>query len=311
MTPFHRSRAPVTVAVGAMLVACGGPTTMLDANEFAGARTPQPRSMTFEYTGAEQSFVVPHGVTQITVTVSGATGGGTGPHMMGGKGGSVTATISVTPREKLAIFVGGRGAPSSASGGGGFNGGGTGGQPGMGSSTVGNGGGGASDVREGGDALSNRILVAGGGGGAGGFSGYFAGEGGAGGGLTGKRGGFRHADGGPSGSGGYGGTQTSGGKGGPGVHRSSFPVSAHGKRGQLGVGGAGGGNDNSGNGGGGGGGGYYGGGGGSAGTLSTSGVGGGGGGGGGSAYVEPGATGVTDRRGAAKRGDGEIFIMWN
>jgi hypothetical protein len=311
MMAFRFGRAAVVLTMaGAMLVACGGPPPTIDANGSFTAGAAAQGSMNFQYTGHEQSFVVPHGVTQLTVTVSGAGGGGTHSHLMGGKGGLVTATIPVTPREKLAIFVGGSGAQSAAGGSGGFNGGAAGGLPGMENSTVGNGGGGASDVREHGDALSNRILVAGGGGGAGGFSGYVAGKGGAGGGFTGGRGGFHHVNGGPSGSGGDGGTQTSGGKGGPSVHRGTFPVSARGKHGELGVGGAGGGNDHSGNGGGGGGGGYYGGGGGSAGSLSTSGVGGGGGGGGGSAYVEPTATAVVDHRGAAKRGNGEIVIIW-
>ena len=43
----------------------------------------------------------------------------------GGKGGSVTATISVTPGETLAIFVGGQGgdATNNQAGAGGFNGG--------------------------------------------------------------------------------------------------------------------------------------------------------------------------------------------
>jgi Glycine rich protein len=266
----------------------------------------------FHYTGALQNFTVPSGVTQITVTADGASGeGSTFRHMKGGKGGLVKATIPVTSGETLAIFVGGEGGKSSASGGpGGFNGGGNGGVTGSGSARGGNGGGGASDVRESGTGLANRVVVAGGGGGAGGFAQYIAGFGGAGGGPIGGRGGLHHVDGGPSGSGGNGGSQTSGGKGGRSVHRGGFPVSAHGKRGKLGAGGDGGGAADSGNGGGGGGGGYYGGGGGSAGSLGTSGAGGGGGGGGASSYIEASATNVVNRRGAAPRGNGEIVITW-
>jgi len=104
-----------------------------------------------------------------------------------GAGGSVKATIPVTPGEKLAIFVGGYGATA-----GGFNGGGTGGSTG-GSGGNGGGGGGASDVRQGGDRLANRVVVAGGGGGS---------IGGAGGGNC-----YR---GGPDGCGGDGGPQSAG-----------------------------------------------------------------------------------------------------
>lgn len=299
------------ICVAVLLSGCGGfhstPASV------ANSQTRATNQQTFSYTGAQQSFTVPTGVTQITVTANGASGAGkvrrrTG---VGGTGGLVTATIPVTPGETLAIFVGGKGAQAEAGGKGGFNGGGDGGVAGEGSANAGNGGGGASDVREGGSALLNRVVVAGGGGGGGGFAGgYVAGPGGNGGGLVGKDGGFQHIGSGPSGEGGGGGTQSSGGKGGASIHRGSFPTSAHGKRGKLGVGGNGGGDSNSGNGGGGGGGGYFGGGGGGAGSLGTSGVGGGGGGGGASSYVEPSATNVVNRRGKAPRGNGEIVINW-
>jgi len=42
----------------------------------------------FSYTGGEQDFVVPAGVTSVTVTAKGAQGGNDG-----GKGGTTTATI--------------------------------------------------------------------------------------------------------------------------------------------------------------------------------------------------------------------------
>jgi hypothetical protein len=44
--------------------------------------------------------------------------------------------------------------------------------------------------------------------------------------------------------------------------------------------------------------------------LDTSGVGGGGGGGGASSFVEPSATHVHGRRGAASSGNGQIVISW-
>lgn len=277
----------------------------------------------FGYTGAEQYFSVPNGVTHITVVADGASGptGGNfycGYH--GGKGGVLKATIPVTPGETLAVFVGGEGTGAgsdcSPGGEGGFNGGGDGGSGVSSSGSAnGTGGGGASDVREGGDALADRVLVAGGGGGGGETTGYYgAGKGGAGGGMIGGKGGSGYKCS-PVGYGGKGGTQTTGGNGGRGGARSCgyFHRGARGHRGALGVGGDGGGYQSdgySGGGGGGGGGGYYGGGGGGAGSESTSGIGGGGGGGGGSSYVEPSASGIHDRRGAATSGNGSIVISW-
>lgn len=247
-------------------------------------------SQTFNFSGAQQNFVVPAGVTSITVQASGGEGsvesGGT---TLTGKGGSVTATVAVTPGETLAVFVGGQ-APSSPIGPGGFNGGGS--APMQSPPVVNNsagGGGGASDVRQGGSALANRVIVAGGGGG-GGFK-NFGGNGGAGGGLTAGAGGTVFDS-----SGGGGGTQTAGGAGG-----AIFAGITAGASGQLGIGGAGGlGNVP----GGGGGGGYFGGGGaGSSTSDPTS------GGGGGSSFTAPGATNVAHTMGDHS-GNGVVLITW-
>jgi hypothetical protein len=200
---------------------------------------------TFAYTGAAQTFVVPVGVTSITVECWGAAGGNDGGSNTVGAGGYLKATIAVTPGETLNLYVGGSGGTLN----GGWNGGGNGG----GTGTYGGGGGGASDVRRGGTALSNRVIVGGGGGGVG----YMIpGNGGSGGGSTGVQGGGM--------GGGGGGSQTAGGAG----------VGA-GTAGSFGNGGTGGiSNPQTG---GGGGGGYYGGGGGNN-TMYS------GGGGGGSSY---------------------------
>jgi hypothetical protein len=120
-------------------------------NDLAGASL---HNKTFYYTGGQQSFKVPRGVTAIDIVARGAAGGGD----YFGRGGRVHAIIPVQPGETLYVFVGGKG--SSASGG--FNGG---GNPGAGG--VSNGGGGASDVREGGSSVSDRVLVGAGGGGEG------------------------------------------------------------------------------------------------------------------------------------------------
>jgi len=106
-----------------------------------------PLSQTFVYTGTQQSFVVPAGVSNVTVVATGASGGvgfhGStgGAGGAGGRGAEVSAQLSVTPGETLYIEVGGTGAPApgnTGAGSGGFNGGAAGGD---------NGGGGASDVR--------------------------------------------------------------------------------------------------------------------------------------------------------------------
>ena len=255
---------------------------------------------TFKYTGAEQSFKVPAGVTKTTVVARGAAGGGASgtdsgyPYQYFGRGGRVYAIIPVKTGQTLYVFVGGQGSEAA----GGFN---SGGNPGPGGGSYG--GGGASDVRQGGDSLNDRIVVAGGGGGQGGSRDAVGGRGG---GAIGGSGGsycYRGSScigGGP----GTGGTQNLGGSGGEGGNSgSSYERGQAGTSGTFGSGGSGGsggcyyGSGNCGcsyaNGcpGAGGGGGYYGGGGGGGGAGEYASIygGPGGGGGGGSSYIEPSA----------------------
>jgi hypothetical protein len=311
----------LSVAV-ALLAGCGGSQQSIGAQGVMPQNTAAHGSKTFNYSGGEQHFKVPRGVTQLTVTATGASGpyGATGSYctVIGGLGGLVKATIPVTPGETLAVFVGGEGtigAPCSSqygNGSGGFNGGGDGGQSGYGD--IGDGGGGASDVREGGSALTDRILVAGGGGGQG--ARYHGGTAGAGGGRRGGAGGSGSGPG-PVGRGGGGGTQQRGGHRGNADPYYGPPEAGHpGHHGSLGAGGEGGkggrslsGYDRPGGGGGGGGGGYYGGGGGGGGGGGEDGAP-GGGGGGGSSYVEPGASNVKDKKGGASPGNGQVVITW-
>jgi hypothetical protein len=267
----------------------------------------------FAYTGAQQSFVVPPGVTQVTIVANGAQGGSGGAPFGGIPGagqaaGSITATIAVTPGETLPVFVGGVGAsaagstPSPYGGPGGFNGGGAGGN---GDSGGGGGGGGSSDVRQGGADLGHRVVVAGGGGGGGGptssETAQSGGDGGSGGGTTGGTGGAGAGLEGSTG-GGFGGSQSGGGAVGDGGGSGA----SGGQTGTGGSGGSGAGTDNGG--GGGGGGGYYGGGGG-GGLSNPYGHFGGGGGGGGSSYVEASATNVTSLQGTQLNG-GSVVITW-
>lgn len=277
-------------------------TTVAGTSGAQGFVIQQPSGdMTFNYTGASQTFVVPEGVTSIEIEASGAQGGGGGgpTTSAGGLGGRVTATISVTPGETLTIVVGGAGGDVGAcegpSGSGGFNGGGAGGS----NPCRGGGGGGASDVRRGGTGLDDRVVVAGGGGGGGGYFGSVGGAGGAGGGETGGAG----ADGtaGFHGDGGGGGSQSTGGAAGAG--------NQNGTAGASGEGGAGASGQASG---GGGGGGFFGGGGGGGGSDPGGGLiepASAGGGGGGSSFALETANDVTHEQ-DVRSGDGIVIIRW-
>jgi hypothetical protein len=120
-------------------------------------------------TGAEDTFVVPAGVTAVQVEAVGAAGAPSYGGAAGGRGARVTGTLAgLAAGQTLYVAVGG--APTNrgacfplAAGDGGFNGGGT--------SAYGGGGGGASDVRTAPRAaptsLGTRRLVAAGGGGGG------------------------------------------------------------------------------------------------------------------------------------------------
>jgi hypothetical protein len=285
MNPSLGRYALVVIAGVAMLAGCSGRSDTGAVPLLGGAGTDSQHHQTFKYSGHAQTFTVPAGVMALKVLAYGASGGpstgGYGYGSKGAAGGTVTATISVTPGEKLAVVVGAEGGKTS-----GFNGGGSGGST-SGSGGNGGGGGGASDVRQGGNRLRDRVVVAAGGGGGGGPSVFYgSGNGGAGGGEAGAIGGGYCYPGGPSGCGGGGGTQNGGGGGGAGGDRYGYTHGLSGDPGKLGRGGDGGTGPDTGGTGGGGGGGYYGGGGGGTGSASTSGVGGGGGGGGGSSFVE-------------------------
>jgi hypothetical protein len=133
------------------------------------------RSATFGNPGAAQ-FVVPAGVTQVTIGAWGAQGGAGVSMTSGGLGAHATGTIAVTPGETLFVNVGGVGGAGGVGGiaggnggAGGVNFGGAGGVGGAGGNggvggNGGAGGGGASDVRQGDNGLDNRVIVAGGGG---------------------------------------------------------------------------------------------------------------------------------------------------
>lgn len=245
----------------------------------------QLTTLTYNYTGAVQTFVVPSCETFVTVDVQGASGGNLGT-AIGGKGGRVQATIPVSPGDVLSIYVGQAGRTDTNAFGG-FNGGGA--VFSYAHCDSAGTGGGASDIRLNGTSFSNIVVIAGGGGGAGGASSpvqYLAG--GNGGGLTG-------VDGSPwnswPNSGGKGGTPTAGGA--AGIACCSCPqytTSGTQLNGGNGTGDCAGG--------GGGGGGYYGGGGSCF-----------GGAGGGSSFTGTGVTSVTHTQGY-RTGDGIVTLTY-
>ena len=155
-------------------------------------------SQTFTFTGAQQTFTVPNGVTSISVDAYGAQGGSNSPSTNTNYGGRVQADITVTPGATIYVYVGGQ--PNGLTGG--FNGGGNG-------ESGGQGGGGASDLRIGGTTYNDRVIVAGGAGGGGFWSSQEV-QGGLGGGLTAGNG-FRTSF--ATAPGGEGGTQTASGNG--------------------------------------------------------------------------------------------------
>lgn len=244
------------------------------------------KTMVFNFTGANQTWLVPGDVTQIFVDVFGAQGGTSVAPGTGGLGGKVRAIIPVTPGETLILMVGGQPTSRLAV----YGNGGNGGSNSANASNQSMAGGGMSGVFRTNTTIANALLIAGGGGG-----GAKSRTGGAGGGLT---GGVSTND---SARGGKGGTQTAGGAAGTQLDGNTIAPTA----GTLGAGGVGG-TISSGtwNSGGGGGAGYYGGGGGAGGGNYFS------GGGGGSSWALPSLTKIATMSGF-NTGHGKIIIYYN
>jgi len=121
---------------------------------------------TFNFTGSDQTFSVPSGVTSLQVKAWGAGGGGGG----GGGAAFVNGNLAVTQGQVLTVVVGG--TCNSSCGGSNTYGGG-------GKSSVARGGGGRSAIRINGNSV--EVVTAGGGGGSGSSA-----NGGAAGGITGN-----------------------------------------------------------------------------------------------------------------------------
>lgn len=220
----------------------------------------------FSYTGSNQTWTVPAGVTSVTINMLGAGGGGgqvgAGSVAFGGGGGAVSGTLTVVPGDTLTLIVGQGGINDNVSQplnrnyrfGGGASGA---GNSGFWPNTWGSGGG-RSAVRSSNGlyGTAGDVLTAGAGGGGGWDTAL--GAGGAGGGTNGSNGGR-----GATTDGGGGGTQSAGGAGGgpsePGVAGiqyaggyavlSGYPASEAGGGGGGYYGGGGGGNNGGGGGG--------------------------------------------------------------
>lgn len=146
-------------------------------------------SQALTYTGSDQSFVVPDGVTAVTAKLRGAGGGGStggdGSAIIGtgGGGGFAQATIPVTAGESLIAVVGGAGSPGGGAtyGNGGYS-------NVVSGSNRGGSGGGFTGLFRSSKTQGNCLLLAGGGGGAGNVGGGNTAVGGAGGGSSGGNG---------------------------------------------------------------------------------------------------------------------------
>jgi hypothetical protein len=314
-------RVALTAVAAGALAAGGG---------LVGAGSARAATATVtDSTVGETPFVVPAGVTGVTVALTGAPGGfgedqsAGADAAPGGTGATARALIAVTPGEVLFVEVGGPGGTGTglSAGAGGANGGGPGGEH-----APAGGGGGASDIRTcsvtAGDvldpgfcamsqSLSTRLLVAGGGGGGGG-------AGSAGSTVVGGGGGAADSAGGA----GLDGTATSGGAGGlPGTPAAGGAAGAPSgsdaaQPGTAGTGGSGGDEDGTDfGGGGGGGGGLFGGGGGGGGDcrpMNPTVCGAGGGGAGGASGAPAAAAGVSGVQTATAAAGSvpEAMITW-
>ncbi len=178
-----RSRSARNSACRTPLTALGVLLGLALASAWPAAAARAVTTSTFLYTGAQQRFIVPAGVTSLSVLAVGARGGNGLPPGggLGGAAAEVSGDVEVLPGQTLYVEVGGVGTEASFAGiARAFNGGTFAGEGGAG-------GGGASDVRllsrpenDSPQSLFSRLLVAGAGGAGGaGSEGTIGGAGGA------------------------------------------------------------------------------------------------------------------------------------
>src|SRR5690348_13436290 len=110
--PFRALAVPL-LATAALLGVTAGAASAAPPGRVA-------HSQTFGYTGAQQDFVVPQGVTSLTLTVDGASGGDgestsvNTPGGAGAHGGRIVETVVVHGGQHLRILPGGAGVPAGA-----------------------------------------------------------------------------------------------------------------------------------------------------------------------------------------------------
>jgi hypothetical protein len=131
-------------------------------SQFVSIKPVYKNNITFQYTGAIQTWTIPAGVTTLFVESFGAAGGDANT-TLGGKGGKVTSNIPVIPGQVIYITVGGK--PTTQTPVYGYAG--TGGYCSGNSSSVSRAGGGLSAIATANPLTqTNALLIAAGGGGA-------------------------------------------------------------------------------------------------------------------------------------------------
>ncbi len=200
------------------ICATNSPATSNTITMTVNAGPPPPNPEVFTYTGSNQSFPVPAGVTQVFLKMWAGGGAGGNNYSSGGAGAYVSGWLAVTPGSVLTVIVGGAGiyATSSSGSAGGFGGGGASGTgsgyggPSAGSGYFAGSGGGRSAVQI---APGADAATAGGGGGGGSAAYQTPVYGGGGGAPNGIDGGYSSGGGGGNGHGattGAGGTASTG-----------------------------------------------------------------------------------------------------
>jgi hypothetical protein len=93
----------------------GGTIGNIVSNVFV--KSTAPATVVYQYTGADQSYVVPGGVSSISLLMWGGGGGGgpSGWYQVSGQGAFLQGTLAVTPGQTLTVMVGSGGAAYNGS----------------------------------------------------------------------------------------------------------------------------------------------------------------------------------------------------
>ena len=108
MRAFELSSALTISVAGALLSACGGGSSVPIVTDNAIGASALKHHQTFSYTGSKQTFIVPAGVTRLTLVARGGEGGGEENPPSGGfpgLPGRVYAVIPVHPGDPLYVIA--------------------------------------------------------------------------------------------------------------------------------------------------------------------------------------------------------------